>query len=174
MRPLALTPDWFVVNRGDRLDVGLTRLPDSTRIYPDIHYSLYADAAIHICDRDERTSAIPSCGPLERSGHLIVGDSTAALIPRFRVHGRPVVRSTAHARRQKLFGLTRYRLFRDTGKLSFEPDGRLGGRHYLKVTGCGETWAGYRLVAHTQVGEVINYPLDRIFSDTVRVTGRGC
>ena len=178
---IALSPDQFTVSQGDWLEIA--RHPDEPPVLNEpanVHVS-YLDEEeepwIVRCDREPEGFA--DCDELERAGLVIVGQETwDAIFAEFGECGSgnanvPGQRFTLVVK--SCFGLIRYKVLWDSTKIDFiqqtwkDHDGSS-----LNITGCGETWAAYRLYRASRYGTAVTYPLNAMFSDTVWITAEDC
>ncbi len=175
---IVLNPDQLTVNQGDWLEIALLRPPRQKPDYVHVSYlEEETEPWIVRCDRVPDNYA--DCDELERAGLVIVGQETyAAIRAEFEACGSgsadtPGMRFTLVV--SSCFGLIRYKIFWDEEKVDFIPNTWKEHRgSSLNIRGCGETWAAYRLYKAAQGGEVIEYPLDAMFSDTVWMNVTGC
>ncbi|MCY4400893.1 MAG: hypothetical protein OXE96_16375 [Gemmatimonadetes bacterium] len=179
---ITLDPDKLNVNQADWLEIALLSPP---RVKPDfVHLSWLEENDepwIARCDRVD--GGFPDCDDFERRGLVIVGqEAFDALTTQFggcAPSGNANIPGDSlkfNLRAQSCFGLIRYKILYDEEKVEFieAPWSTTEGRHSLHITGCGETWAAYQLYKRAAEGEVIDYPADAMFSDTVWMTVTGC
>lgn len=165
--PVTLAPDQLVARRGDLLDVlnagDPARRPLTTWV---------------VNKRPEMTRCVrggsdlsPDCADLERQGHILLTVEQTDLLlrdwscePRTGEPGAITLTSC--------FGLTVWQHFWDSASVQFAPPDTDAK---YRVTGCGNTWVGFRLKRQAGQGkEVVHYPVDALFSDTVRISVIGC
>ena len=107
------------------------------------------------------------CAELQRQGYIVLTLKQVELLlvdfgceppKRDQLPGTIVIHSC--------FGLTVYERMWDSTKVVFFPEDMDA---MFKVTGCGNTWVGYRLKRRVGGGVVVHYPYDAVFGDTTHI-----
>lgn len=163
--PLTLSPDSFVVPLGALVDVS-TSDPGRT---PYTSLITNRMPVLKLCAAAGETALLPNCTDLEEVGHIMLNlEQTQLLLADWNCD--PPVRSALPGtiRLTSCFGLTVYESIYDAEKVVLWPE---DADTRYRITGCGETWVGHRLKRrHGHGGQVVRYPVDAVFSDTVLIT----
>ena len=178
---IAMSPDSFAVRRGDWLynERGLSR-PSPYEGIPGVHVTYTQkenEPWIVRCDREPGVG-FPDCAEFERAGFIVIGqaavDAVTANLSGCTTGDTNAVGGRLVLTVSSCFGLVRWQHFWDTTKVEFVPGAPwidIEGSHQIRVTGCGTSWYGYRLLHRSGSG---SFPLDAMFSDTVWMTTTDC